>query len=57
MSLLKQDTTRNKQVDKNITELDVNNSKDYEVEAMCDSTVYANESESDYLPGFYYLIA
>ena len=59
VSLLEQDTTRKEQVDENVTELefDAGNSKDYEVEAIRDSTVYAMESESGNLPGLYYLVA
>ena len=33
------------------------NSKEYKVEAIRDSAVYANESESGHLPGLYYLVA
>ena len=42
-----------------MTELDfeAGDSKEYEVEAVWDSTVYANKSESGHLPGFYYLVA
>ena len=32
-------------------------SKEYEVEAIWDSAVYANKSESGHLPGLYYLVA
>ena len=57
--LLEQDTTRKGRVSKKIPELDGGNkdSEDYEVEAIWDSAVYANESESGHLPGLYYLIA
>ena len=59
VSLLEQDTIRKGRVSKEVPELDVGNkdSEEYEVEAIWDSVVYANESESDYLPGLYYLIA
>ena len=59
MSLLEQDTTRKKQVDKNVTELefDAGNSKEYKVEAIWENAVYAMESESGHLPGLYYLVA
>ena len=58
MSLLKQNTTRKKQVDKKVTEIDfeAGNSKEYEVEAIWDSTVYANKAKC-HLPGLYYLVA
>ena len=33
-------------------------SEEYEVEAICNSKVYARESNSDHhLPGFYYLVS
>ena len=59
MSLLEQDTTRKERVDEKVTKLDfeAGNSEEYKVEAIQDSALYANESESDYLPGFYYLVA
>ena len=38
-------------------ELEAGNSEEYKVEAIWDSAVYANESESGQLPGIYYLIA
>ena len=31
-------------------------SREYEVEAIRDSAVYARESESGHLPGLYYLV-
>ena len=58
VSLLEQNTTKKRRVDKNATELDAgnNDSGEYKVEAIRDSAVYARESESGHLPGFYYLI-
>ena len=58
MSLLEQDTTKKKWVDKRVTELELKagNNKEYKVEAIWDSAVYASESESDQLPGIYYLV-
>ena len=58
VSALEQDTTRKGQVSKEVQELDAGNenSEKYEVEAIWDSAVYANESESGYLPGLYYLV-
>ena len=59
MSLLKQDTTRKKLVDKNnTTKLDAKNdkSKKYKVEEICNSVVYTKVSESGHLPGLYYLV-
>ena len=59
VSLLEQDTTKKGRVDENATELDAANdeSGEYEVEAICDSAVYAKESESGHLPGLYYLVS
>ena len=58
MSLLEQDTTRKGRVDDNETELDAgDNSREYEVEAIWDSVVYTRKSESDHLPGLYYLVS
>ena len=59
-SLLKQDTIGKKQVDKNnIRKLDINNneSSKYKIKAVWNSAVYAKKSESDYLPGLYYLVS
>ena len=52
MSLLKQDTTGKRQVDKNAIELDASNDKngEYKVEAIWDSAVYAKKLESGHLP-------
>ena len=44
-------------MDEQVTELEAGNSKEYEVEAIRDSAVYASESESGQLPGLYYLVA
>ena len=59
MSLLEQDTTRKGRVSKEVPELNASNedSKEYKIEAIWDSAVYANKSESGHLPGFYYLVA
>ena len=42
-----------------MSELDADNddNKEYEVEAIWDSAVYASKWESGYLPGLYYLVA
>ena len=58
ISLLKQDITKKGRVNKNnATELETGNdeSGEYEVETIQNSTVYARESIS-YLPGLYYLV-
>ena len=58
MSLLEQDITRKGRVDKDVTELDAgdNESGEYEVEAICNSAVYAREL-AGHLPGLYYLVS
>ena len=60
MSLLKQDNTKKGQVHKKIVEqLEFeagSNNKKYEVEGICNSAVYARESEAGHLPGLYYLV-
>ena len=58
MSLLEQDTTRKKWVDDENVELDAGDkNEEYEVEVIRDSEIYARESESDHLPGLYYLVS
>ena len=48
MSLLEQNTTKKKQVDKQVMELELKagNSKEYKVKAIWDNTVHTNELES-----------
>ena len=58
MSLLEQNITRKGQVDKKTLQLEFEDNDEgekYEVEAICNSTVYAKESESGYFPSLYYL--
>ena len=61
MSLLEQDTTRKGRVDEVVRQIkfDVGNNEsgEYEVEAIRDSTVYAKKSESGHVPGLYYLVS
>ena len=61
MSLLEQDTTRKRWVDKKIwqIEFDVGNNDGgvYKVEAIQDNVVYTRKSELGYLPGLYYLVS
>ena len=59
VSLLEQDITKNKRVDKRVLEFEfkIGNSKEYEVKAISNSAVYANKSELGHLPGLYYLVA
>ena len=60
MSLLEQDSTRKERVDRKIAEKlkfeAGGNNKEYELEGICNSAVYARELEADYLSGFYYLV-
>ena len=52
-------TAREERVDKRVTEIELKagDSKEYEVEAIWDSAVYANKLKSGQLPGLYYLVA
>ena len=57
MSLLEQIITSKEQVDENVTKLEAGNSKEYKIEAIWDSAVYARESELGYyLLRLYYLV-
>ena len=57
MLLLEQNTTKKRQVYENVTELNTGNenSREYKIEAICNSTVYAREL-AGHLPEFYYLV-
>ena len=57
MSLLEQNTTSKKKVDKRVTELKAGNSKECKIETIQNSAVYASKSESGQLSGLYYLVA
>ena len=54
MSLLKQDTTK-KGREFSVPEFEPGDNKEYEVEAIRDSAVYAKEADG-YLPELYYLV-
>ncbi len=60
MSLLEQDTTKKGQLDQATSQLEFEGNsgdgEEYEVEAICNSAVYARESEG-HLPGLYYLVS
>ena len=57
MSLLEQNNTRKGQMNKfSVPEFELGNNKEYKVEAIWDSTVYAKEADR-HLPGLYYLVA
>ena len=57
MSLIEQNNTKKGQMSKKVPELDTGNedSKKYKVEAIWNSTVYANKLGSGHLLGHYYL--
>ena len=61
MLLLEQDTTRKGQIDEEVRQIEFdvgnNDSGEYKMEAIRDSTVYAKESESGHPPGLYYLVS
>ena len=61
MSLLEQDITRKGRVDKKTAEqLEFEaggNNKEYEIEGICNSAVYARESEANHLSSLYYLVS
>ena len=45
-------------MDENVTELEAgSNDKEYELERIWDSAVYAKESATGHLPGVYYLVS
>lgn len=56
-SLPEQNNTRKREVNKIISQLklDKNNNKEYEIEAICNSKIYARKIE-DHLPSLYYLV-
>ena len=58
MSLLEQNITKRERVEK-MPELDASNNhnKEYKMETIWDSAVYANKLELGHLPGLYYLLA
>lgn len=53
---MEQDITKKEYVDISQIKLDKRVNKEYKVEVICDSAVYAKKSEIEYLPGLYYLI-
>ena len=55
MSLLEQDTTR-KGREFSVPEFEPGDDKEYKVEAIRDSVVYAKEADGHF-PGLYYLVA
>ncbi len=60
VSLLEKDTKKKEQVDEATSQLEFEgdgNGDEYEVEVICDSAVYARESDSGHLPGLYYLVS
>ena len=61
MFLLEQNTIKKRRVDeKTVEQLKFEaggNNKEYEIEGIYNSTVYARESEAGHLPCFYYLVS
>ena len=62
MSLLKQNTTKKEQVDKNVIELakldpNDNKSDEYKMKAIYNNAVYIKKSKSGYLSKLYYLVS
>ena len=60
VSLLEQNTTKKRRVDKKVRQMDFDTNNDgekYKVEAIRDSAVYARESESGHLSKLYYLVS
>ena len=57
MLLLEQNITRKGRVDENVTEFKASNDKQYKVEGIWDSAVYAKESAASHLLELYYLIS
>ena len=55
MSLLEQDITK-KRREFLVSEFKLGNNKEYKIEAIQDSAVYAKEADG-HLPGLYYLVA
>ena len=55
MSLLEQNTTK-KGWEFSVPKFELGDDKEYEVEAIRDSAVYAKEADG-HLPGLYYLVA
>ena len=55
MSLLEQDTIRKGQ-EFSVPEFELGDNKEYEVEAIRDSAIYAKKADG-HLPGLYYLVA
>ncbi len=64
VSLLEQDTTKKEQVNnkalpepKKELDFEARGDKEYEVEAIIDSTVYSQQANNNQMPGFYYLVS
>lgn len=59
MLMLEQDIIWKELIDKKIRQLDfdISNDKEYKVEVIWDSAVYAKKSKSDHLLRLYYIIS
>ena len=56
VSLLEQNTTKKRRMNKFPAKFEMGKDKKYKVKAIRDSAVYAKETDR-YLPGLYYLVA
>ena len=56
VSLLEQDITKKGQMNNMQLEFKASNDKEYEVDGIWDSAIYAKKSATGQLPGFYYLV-
>ena len=63
ISLLEQDTTRKKRVDKALPEpekeleFEAGDNKEYEIKAIINSAVYSQRTNSDQMPGLNYFVS
>ena len=55
LSLLEQDTTKKRQINKFLSKFEMGNDKEYKIKAIQDSTIYVKK-EDGYLSELYYLI-
>ena len=56
VSLLEQDTTKKRQINDMQLEFEADNNKEYKVDSIWDSAVYAKKPTIGQLPGLYYLV-
>ena len=56
MSLLEENSTKKRRVDKTQLEFEISNNKEYKVKGIQNSAIYIKALKAGYLPGLYYLI-